>query len=79
VRFERRLIEQLIYNMMFRWFVGLSIDSPVWDVTVFPKNRDRQLEGDIARGFFLALLADARIAPLLSDDHFWVDGTLIGA
>ena len=58
VRSERQLMEQLTYNMMFRWFVGLSMDAPVWDVTVFTKNRDRLLEGDIAHGFLQALLAD---------------------
>ena len=79
VRSERQLMEQLTCNMMFRWFVGLSIDAPVWDVTVFTRNRDRLLEGDIARGFLTALLADPRVAPLLSDDHFSVDGTLIEA
>jgi transposase len=79
VRSERQLMEQLTYNMMFRWFVGRSMDAPVWDVTVFTKNRDRLLEGDIARGFLGALLADPRVAPLLSDDHFSVDGTLIEA
>lgn len=79
VRSERQLMEQLTYNMMFRWFVGLSMDAPVWDVTVFTKNRDRLLEGDIARGFLQALLADPRVKPLLSDDHFSVDGTLIEA
>jgi len=79
VRSERQLIEQLTYNMMFRWFVGLSMDAPVWDVTVFTKNRDRLLEGDVARGFLQALLADPHVKPLLSDDHFSVDGTLIQA
>ena len=79
VRSERQLMEQLTYNMMFRWFVGLSMDAPVWDVTVFTKNRDRLLEGDIAHGFLMALLADPRVKPLLSDEHFSVDGTLIEA
>ena len=79
VRSERQLMEQLTYNMMFRWFVGLSMDAPVWDVTVFTKNHDRLLEGDIARGFLQALLADPQVKPLLSDDHFSVDGTLIEA
>ena len=79
VRSERQLMEQLTYNMMFRWFVGLSMDAPVWDVTVFTKNRDRLLEGDIARGFLQALLADPQVKPLLSDDHFSVDGTLVEA
>jgi transposase len=79
VRSERQLMEQLTYNMMFRWFVGLSMDAPVWDVTVFTKNRERLLAGDIACGFLQALLADPRVKPLLSDDHFSVDGTLIEA
>ena len=79
VRSERQLMEQLTYNMMFRWFVGLSMDAPVWDVTVFTKNRDRLLEGDIARAFLRALLADPQVKPLLSDEHFSVDGTLIEA
>jgi len=79
VRSERQLMEQLAYNMMFRWFVGLSMDAPVWDVTVFTKNRDRLLEGDVAAAFLQALLADPLVKPLLSDDHFSVDGTLIEA
>ena len=79
VRSERQLMEQLSYNMLFRWFVGLSMDAPSWDVTVFTKNRDRLLEGDIARAFLMATLADPKIAPLLSDEHFSVDGTLIEA
>ena len=79
VRSERQLMEQIAYNMMFRWFVGLSMDASVWDVTVFTKNRDRLLEGDIARAFLAAILADPQVRPLLSDDHFSVDGTLIEA
>ncbi len=79
VRSERQLMEQITYNMMFRWFVGLSMDAPVWDVTVFTKNRERLLEGDIARGFLSAILADPQVQPLLSDEHFSVDGTLIKA
>jgi transposase len=79
VRSERQLMEQLTYNMMFRWFVGLSMDAPVWDVTVFTKNRDRLLKGDIAQAFLAALLSDPRVKPLLSDEHFSVDGTLIEA
>src|SRR5829696_7102779 len=79
VRSERQLMEQLGYNMLFRWFVGLSMDAPVWDVTVFTKNRDRLLDGDVAREFLAALLADPRVKPLLSDEHFSVDGTLIEA
>jgi len=72
-------MEQITYNMMFRWFVGLSIDAPVWDVTVFTKNRDRLLAGDIARGFLAAILVDPKVKPLLSDEHFSVNGTLIEA
>lgn len=79
VRSERQLMEQITYNMMFRWFVGLSLDAPVWDVTVFTKNRDRLLQGDIARVFLAAILADPAVVPLLSDEHFSVDGTLIEA
>jgi len=79
VRSERQLMEQLTYNMLYRWFVGLAMDTPVWDVTVFTKNRDRLLEGDVAREFFAAVLADPRIKPLLSKEHFSVDGTLIEA
>ncbi len=79
VRSERQLMEQIAYNMMFRWFVGLSMDAMVWDVTVFTKNRDRLLAGDIARGFLAAILADPQVEPLLSDEHFSVDGTLIEA
>jgi len=79
IRSERQLMEQLAYNILFRWFVGLSIEAPVWDVTVFTKNRDRLLEGDVAHGFLRAILDDPQVRPLLSDDHFLVDGTLIEA
>jgi transposase len=79
VRSERQLMEQLSYNILFRWFVGLSIEAPVWDVTVFTKNRDRLLEGDIAHGFLRAILADPQVKHLLSSEHFSVDGTLIEA
>lgn len=79
VRSERQLMEQVSYNMLFRWFIGLSMDAAVWDVTVFTKNRDRLLAGEIARGFLLAVLADPAVAPLLSGEHFSVDGTLIEA
>jgi transposase len=79
VRSERQLMQQLTYNMLFRWFVGLSMDAPVWDVTVFTKNRDRLLQGDIAQGFFAAVLADPAVKPLLSSEHFSVDGTLLEA
>jgi transposase len=79
VRSERLLMEQLQYNLLFRWFVGLNMDEPVWVATVFSKNRDRLLEGEIASLFFAGVLAQARAADLLSDEHFSVDGTLIEA
>ena len=79
VRSERLLMEQLDYNLLFRWFVGLNMDDPVWDVTVFTKNRQRLLAGDIARAFFDRVLAQARQQGVLSDEHFTVDGTLIEA
>ena len=79
VRSERQLIEQLDYNLLFRWFVGLSMDDPVWDPTVFTKNRERLLHGDIARAFFERVLAQAQAQQLLSAEHFTVDGTLIEA
>lgn len=79
VRSERLLMEQLDYNFLFRWFVGLSIDDAVWDVTVYTKNRDRLLKGDVAEAFFGVVLAQARERGLLSDEHFTVDGTLIEA
>ena len=70
VRSERQLMEQLTYNMLFRWFVGLSMDAPVWDVTVFTKNRERLLEGDTARAFLRAILTDPAVRRLLSAEHF---------
>lgn len=79
VRSERLLMEQLEYNLLFRWFVGLNMDETVWVPTVFSKNRDRLLEGDIAERFFGGVLQQAREADLLSDEHFSVDGTLIEA
>ena len=79
VRSERLLMEQLDYNLLFRWFVGLAADDAVWDVTVFTKNRDRLLEGEIAQAFFEQVLEQARQQGLLSDEHFTVDGTLIEA
>ncbi len=78
-RSERLLMEQLDYNLLFRWFVGLNMDDPVWDATVFTKNRERLLAGDIAQAFFDRALAQARQRGLLSDEHFTVDGTLIEA
>lgn len=79
VRSERQLMEQLDYNLLFRWFVGLSVDAPVWDPTVFSKNRDRLLEGEVARKLLAAVLAQPRVKGLLSAEHFSVDGTLIEA
>jgi transposase len=79
IRSERQLMEQLEYNLLFRWFVGLGIDESVWVPTVFSKNRDRLLTTDIARKLMAAILAHEKVAPLLSDDHFSVDGTLVEA
>jgi len=79
IRSERQLMEQLQYNLLFRWFVGLCIDEPVWVPTVFTKNRDRLLTTEIARKLMAAILAHVEVAPLLSDDHFSVDGTLVEA
>lgn len=79
LRSERLLMEALQYNRLFRWFVGLDLDAPVWDVTVFTKNRDRLLAGQIATAFFKQVLAQAKAQHLLSDEHFTVDGTLIEA
>jgi IS5 family transposase len=72
-------MEQLDYNLLFRWFVGLSMDAPVWDASTFSKNRDRLLEGDVTGAFLAALVAQPRIKALMSSEHFSVDGTLIGA
>ncbi len=79
VRSERMLMEQLEYNLLFRWFVGLSANEPVWHPTVFTKNRDRLLDGAVAEEFFSLIVEQARKKKLLSDDHFTVDGTLIEA
>jgi transposase len=79
VRSERQLMEQLDYNLLFRWFVGLGIDDPVWDHSTYSKNRDRLLAADIAKKFLTAILAHPKVAPLLSDEHFTVDGTLVQA
>jgi transposase len=79
VRSERMLMEQLQYNFLFRWFVGLDLNETVWDATVFSKNRDRLVEGEIAKAFLAAVLRQARGLGLLSDEHFSVDGTLIEA
>jgi transposase len=79
IRSERQLMEQLNYNLLFRWFVGLSPDDPVWDPTVFTKNRERLQQGDILQKFMVKLLEHPKIKPLLSNEHFSVDGTLIEA
>jgi len=79
VRSERLLMEEIDYSMLFRWFVGMNLDEPVWDVTVFTKNRNRLLEGDVAREFLRAVISQAREEDLTSDEHFTVDGTLIEA
>jgi transposase len=79
IRSERMLMEQLDYNLLFRWFVGLNMDDVVWDATVYSKNRDRMLDGDTAGLFFQAVVEEARVMGLLSDEHFSVDGTLIEA
>ncbi len=79
IRSERQLMEQLDYNILYRWFVGLDMDDAVWDVTVFTKNRERLLKSEVADGFFDQVLKQARAQQLLSADHFTVDGTLIEA
>jgi IS5 family transposase len=79
IRSERLLMERLEFDLLFRWFVGLSIDDQVWDHSVFSKNRDRLLAGDVASRFLAAVLAQPRVKRLLSSDHFSVDGTLLEA
>jgi transposase len=79
IRSERLLMEELEYSILYRWFVGLSLDDPVWDATTFTKNRDRLLDGDIANAFFGEVLAAIDAEGLLSDEHFTVDGTLLEA
>jgi transposase len=79
VRSERLLMEEIDYSVLFRWFVGMNLDEPVWDVTVFTKNRDRLLDGDVAREFLIEVVSQARDKNLTSDEHFTVDGTLIEA
>lgn len=79
VRSERMLMEQLNYNLLFRWFVGLEMDDPIWDVTVFTKNRERLLKGDVAQLFLKAIVEEATSMKLLSNEHFTVDGTVIQA
>ena len=79
VRSERQLMEQMEYNLLFRWFVGLGVDDPVWVPTVFTKNRDRLLTTDMSHNVLAAMLAHREVSPLLSDEHFSVDGTLVKA
>jgi transposase len=79
VRSERLLMEEIDYSVLYRWFVGLGMDDPIWSPTTFSKNRDRLLASDIASAFFDAVVAQARAAGLLSDEHFTVDGTLLEA
>src|SRR5438270_8136707 len=79
IRSERQLVERLEFDLLFRWFVGLGVDGPVWDHSTFSKNRDRLLEGEIAAKFLSAVLAQPTVKRLLSSDHFSVDGTLIEA
>src|SRR5882757_7798331 len=79
IRSERQLMEQLDYNLLYRWFVGLSPDDPVWDPTTFTKNRDRLQNGEVFTKFMSKLLNHPQVKPLLSDEHFSVDGTLIEA
>jgi transposase len=79
IRSERQLMEQMNYNLLFRWFVGLEMDDPVWDVTVFTKNRERLIAGAVSQQLLSAVLDEARQHDLLSEEHFTVDGTLIQA
>src|SRR5262245_4217334 len=79
IRSERLLMEQLDYNLLFRWFVGLEMDDPVWDATTFSKNRERLLQADVAQAFFQSVIDQAKKRGLLSDEHFTVDGTQIAA
>jgi transposase len=79
IRSERQLMEQLDYNLLFRWFVGLEMDDPVWDVTVFTKNRERLIAGEVSQRLLSSVLTEARQHQLLSEEHFTVDGTLIQA
>jgi len=79
IRSERLLVERIDHDLLFRWFVGLGIEDPVWDATTFTKNRDRLLEGDVAAQFLAAMLAQDKVKALLSSEHFSVDGTLLEA
>jgi transposase len=79
IRSERQLVERIDYDLLFRWFVGLGIEDPVWDATSFTKNRDRLLEGEVAVRFLAAVLSQDNVKRLLSSEHFTVDGTLLEA
>jgi transposase len=79
IRSERQLVERIEFDLLFRWFVGLGVDDPVWDATSFTKNRDRLLEGDVALKFLSTMLAQPKVKALLSTEHFSVDGTLLEA
>src|SRR5262249_2667000 len=79
IRSERQLVERIDTDLLFRWFVGLGIEDPVWDATTFTKNRDRLLEGEVASQFLAAVLSQDKVKRLLSSDHFSVDGTLLEA
>ena len=79
VRSERQLMEQINYNLLFRWFVGLGVDDAVWDHSTFSKNRDRLLDADVAAKFLAAILRHPKVKGFLSDEHFSVDGTLVEA
>ena len=79
IRSERQLVERIDFDLLFRWFVGLGMDDPVWDATTFTKNRDRLLAGEIATRFLAVVLAQPKVKALLSDEHFSVDGTLLEA
>lgn len=79
IRSERQLVERIDFDLLFRWFVGLGVDDPVWDATTFTKNRDRLLAGEVAARFLAIVLAQPRVRTLLSTEHFSVDGTLLEA
>ena len=79
IRSERQLVERIDFDLLFRWFVGLGVDDPVWDATSFTKNRDRLLGGEVAARFLATVLAQPGVRALLSSEHFSVDGTLLEA
>jgi transposase len=78
VRSERLLMEEIDYSILYRWFVGLNLDEAVWDATTFTKNRDRLLEAAVAKEFLAQVVEQARVAGLISDEHFTVDGNAVG-